>query len=101
MWSDELTLISTNGGDGWQNQKESGRRSVYANEISIGFSEFFQADQAGYRTAKKFEIHRAEYNGEPLAEHEGRRYKILRTYGTSRDIIEITLSDKSERMEDY
>ena len=106
-WSDELTLLhedkpgnhKTDSG-GFGVSKPGKPSTVYANKKSVGFSEFFQAKQAGYTEQMKFDVFSAEYGGQTLAEYEGTRYRVLRAYvdpKTSGEFTELTLSDLSER----
>jgi len=101
-WSDELTLIHRTtelDGGGFSVQKEGAAVTVYANKKSVGYNEFFQAKQAGYTERLKFDVFVAEYSGETLAEYEGKRYEILRTYNSEKtpDLLELTLSDIKQR----
>ena len=104
-WSDELTLIHATIPDdpadatnehGFAVTEEGERTTVYANKKSVGFSEFFQAKMAGYNEEMKFDVFTVEYDGQTIAEYEGKRYMILRTYvdpKTSGEYTELTLSD--------
>ena len=68
------------------------RRTVYCTVKSIGQSEAYQALSVGLKPEIKIVIpHDFEYQGESLAEFEGVLYKILRTYVTEADGIELTL----------
>jgi len=104
QWSDEVTLIfekpSGTDTEGFGKSPDGEAVTVYANEKSVGFSEFFVAKQAGYTEQKKFDMFTAEYSGQTIAEHNGKRYRVLRTYinpKTSGEFIELTLSDLKER----
>jgi hypothetical protein len=108
-WSDEITLIGVKLPDGQTDatdengfplQLEEAKTTVFANKKSVGFNEFFKARQAGYTAHLKFDVFTEEYDGQPFAEYNGKRFKILRTYiftNTSGDYTELTLSDLSER----
>jgi len=108
-WSDELTLTfeqstpdhaDATDSDGFTLPRVGKETTVYANKKSVGFSEFFKAKQAGYTEQLKFDIFTVEYEGQTLAEYEGKRYRILRTYidpKTAGEFTELTLSDLSER----
>ena len=107
-WSDELTLIAVIPFDdpaeavnenGYGLPGKEIKTDVFGNKKSVGFSEFFKAQMAGYKEELKFDVYTAEYNGEGLVEHEGKRYKILRSYVDPKsggDITELTLSDLSQ-----
>lgn len=106
-WSDEITLIALSdpaekvNEKGFKNQKTETATTVYGNKKSVGYSEFYKAAQAGYQTELKFDVFTEEYSGQELAEVEGRRYKVLRTYvSKSGEITELTLSDLAELAED-
>ena len=102
VWKDELVLVSQEAADeqtngqGFPNVGQEKQRPVYANKKSVGYNEFYRAAEAGYTVELKFEIRSEEYEGETMAEYDGRRYRILRAYETT-DIIELTLSDLSTR----
>lgn len=103
-WSDILTLIAVavpteeTDDSGFYAEPTETKREVFANRKSVGYSEFYKSDLAGYSTELKFDVHSQEYAGEPFAEYGGKRYKILRTYDTKNgEFTELTLSDLSER----
>lgn len=67
------------------------RRKVYCTVKSIGQTEAYQAMGAGLNPERKFVLaHDFEYRDEKYAEHEGVRWRILRTYVTESDGIELT-----------
>lgn len=58
-------------------------REVFCGVRSIGQKEFYQAHASDFRPEIKFILaDYLDYEGETLAEHDGRRYRILRTYRT-------------------
>ena len=66
-------------------------REVFVDEISIGQSEFYQAQAAGLKAEIKLKLaDYVDYQGEKTVKYEGKEYQILRTYkaGTR---LEITL----------
>lgn len=66
-------------------------RDVYCTARSIGMKEAYQAMATGLNPEIKIVLaHDFEYQDEPLLEYEGRRYKIIRTYITEADGIELT-----------
>lgn len=101
---DEITLIAQTpptervNENGFPNPWEETRTTVFCNVKSVGFSEFYKAAQAGYEAELKCDVYAEEYHKERLAEYEGRRFKILRTYRDPKkpDEIELTLSDITE-----
>lgn len=68
------------------------RRKVYCTVRSIGMQEAYQAMGVGLAPELKVILrHDFEYKGESKCEMNGIRYKILRTYVTEEDGIELTL----------
>lgn len=103
-WSEILKLIAVTppeqetNENGFKNPPAETARIVFADKKSVGYAEFYKAQQSGYNVELKFDIYADEYHGEPLAEYEGKRYKILRTYlSKNGETVELTLSDMTER----
>ena len=100
-WSDELTLLSpetdpaeSKSDAGYAEETPMIRRTLFCSKKSVGYSEFYKAQQQGQYARFKFDIYTAEYAGERLAEYEGVRYTILRAYELENgEITELTLSD--------
>jgi len=68
------------------------KRTVYCTVKSIGMQEAYQAMGIGLNPELKVVLaHDFEYEGERLCEISGQRYKVLRTYITETDGIELTL----------
>lgn len=61
--------------------KTTTERLVFANEMSVGFAEFYTAGNSGMKPEKQFEIYSFEYEGESTLRHDGREYKVIRTSG--------------------
>ena len=67
-------------------------RTVFCTVKSIGQQEAYQAMGIGLNPELKVILaHDFEYGGEPLCELSGVRFRILRTYITETDGIELTL----------
>ena len=67
-------------------------RKVFCTVRSIGMQEAYQAMGVGLAPELKVILaHDFEYCGEPLAELNGQKFKIIRTYITEKDGIELTL----------
>lgn len=103
-WCDAVTLILTvppteeTNNNGFAELPTEQSRLVFCNKKSVGYSEFYKSQQAGYKTELKLDLHTEDYSGEALIEFEGRRYKVLRTYESKAgDFTELTLSDLAER----
>ena len=68
------------------------RRTVYCTIKSIGMQEAYQAMGIGLNPELKVCLaHDFEYAGERICELAGQRYRILRTYITETDGIELTI----------
>lgn len=68
---------------------ETGRQ-VFAELRSIGQTEFYQAQAVGLKPEIKFVLaDYYDYQNEQTLEHEGTRYRVLRTYRTGHQ-LEIT-----------
>lgn len=68
------------------------KTEIYAEELKVERAEFYQARRAGMSVHKVLKICRWDYNGETQIEHDGKRYKIERTYPVSLDNIELICS---------
>lgn len=66
------------------------RKTVLCNVKSVGRNEFYSAATAGLRPSIVFVIHGYEYDGEQFVEFEGIRYKVIRTYSTDFEEMELT-----------
>ena len=93
MKSNVVTLISESpDAHGVGVDAEESSRTVYCTVKSIGMQEAYQAMGVGLAPELKVILaHDFEYDGEPIAELCGVRFKILRTYITEQDGIELTL----------
>lgn len=71
--------------------REETRRRVFCRARSIGMQEAYQAMATGLNPEIKIILaHDFEYQDEQELEYEGKRYKIIRTYVTEADGIELT-----------
>ncbi len=62
------------------NQVESPvERMVFAEELAVYSSEFYNAAVAGMRPEKMFEVYTHEYQGEAKLKHNNITYRIIRT----------------------
>ena len=83
---DLLTLIKRTPGT-----DELTKRDVFCGVLSIGQAEFYQANSQGIHPEAKFILaDYLDYAGETLADHNGQRYRILRTYRTGQS-LELTV----------
>ena len=93
MKANVVTLIAESpAAHGVGEAPEESRRDVYCTVKSIGMQEAYQAMGQGLNPELKVIVpHDFEYMGEPECELCGTRFRILRTYITETDGIELTL----------
>ncbi len=67
---------------------------VYANKIAIKRNEFYQAQAAGFKPEKSFEIRTMDFDEDKHThvKYKDVTYKILRSYEVDSEITEITLT---------
>ena len=97
MWNHEITLIENKitGKDKLkQNIIEEVKTVLLCRKKSVTRSEFYQANQAGIRPSLVVDIHSFEYDNQELAEFEGKRYRILKTYPVDLETLELTMTEK-------
>ena len=67
------------------------KREVFCGFRSIGMAEFYSANSTDYRPELKLVLaDYLDYDGETLADYNGVRYRILRTYRAGQE-LELTL----------
>ena len=91
--SNVVTLIAESpAAHGVGTDPEEITRTVYCTVRSIGMNEAYQAMGQGLNPELKVILaHDFEYAGEPYCELAGVRFRILRTYITEADGIELTV----------
>ncbi|HEM2575423.1 TPA: phage head closure protein [Streptococcus suis] len=97
MWNHEITLVAKKitGKDKLkQNITEEVKTVLLCRKKSITRSEFYQANQTGIRPSLVVDIHSFEYDNQELAEFEGKRYHILKTYPVDLETLELTMTEK-------
>ena len=76
--------------------KEDVLREVFCGVRSIGMKEFYSANSTDYRPELKLVLaDYLDYNDETLADYNGQRYRILRTYRAGQE-LELTLERAPE-----
>ena len=67
---------------------------------SVGRSEFYQANASGYKPEMVFVLaDYLEYNEEILAEHNGQRYRVIRSYRTGQQLELVATKASAEEAE--
>lgn len=71
------------------------KRDVFCNISSVSASEWFDAGQAGLNPEYRATMFSYDYNGEQIAELDGTRYGVYRTYIGKNETIELYLERKA------
>lgn len=72
------------------------KREVFAGLRSVGQTEFYQSRATGYKPELKFVLaDHLDYNDETIIQHEGKFYRVVRTYRTGQE-LEIVVTRASE-----
>lgn len=67
------------------------KREVMCNDKGVKRTEFYQAATAGIKPERSIELKACEYQNEEYFEYDGVLYRVLRTYPTKAECIELTL----------
>lgn len=67
------------------------RTTILCSVKSAGRNDFYSGAAAGLRPEYVFTVHAYEYGGERIVEFEGVRYRVIRTYQTGIEEIELTV----------
>lgn len=70
---------------------------VWAERRSVTRNEFYQASQAGYKADAVFDVYAFEYAGQEIVEADNIKYKVVRTYQKSLDVVELTCQRRDEK----
>lgn len=78
---------------GVERSVESVSEPIFCDISSIYASEFYKAAQAGIRPNFKITTWAENYSGQPIAEVDGKRYALIRTF-LHDDVIELTAEER-------
>lgn len=70
------------------------RTTVYGIRSSVSSDEWFAANRSDINSKMRVTIYSFEYSGQTLAEVNGTRYAIYRTYESDMDHIELYLEEQ-------
>lgn len=70
-------------------------REVFCSVSSVSGAEFLDAGRSGIRATYKITMYAPDYTGEEIAELDGTRYGIYRTYLAKNEQIELYLERKA------
>ena len=95
--SNVLTLVDVTYTTDALNQQvpQETTRDVFCNVSSVSAQEFFAAGQAGLNPEWRVTMFSPDYNGEAIAELNGTRYGVYRTYLGKNETIELYLERKA------
>lgn len=91
MWCDTLELgklkiiVNDNGVE----EETITTREVFCNEKSVTTNEYYQSSQNGNEIKVIFEVKQIDYEKEQFVLYENETYKIIRTYKTNSEDIEL------------
>ncbi len=91
MWCDTLKLgklkiiVNDNGVE----EETITTREVFCNEKSVTTNEYYQSSQNGNEIKIIFEVKQIDYEKEQFVLYENETYKIIRTYKTNSEDIEL------------
>ena len=99
MRADVITLISENRtGHGVHEAVTESERTVMCTVESVRRTEYYDALNAGFRPEYVFKLALADdYQDERLVKFRGQKFRVVRTYLTEDDGIEITVERSDER----
>lgn len=91
MWCDTLDLGKLNiiVNDNGVEEERLITREVFCNEKSVTTNEYYQSSQNGNEIKIIFEVKQIDYEKEQYVIYEGESYKIMRTYKTNSEDIEL------------
>lgn len=91
MWCDALELgnlevvVNNNGVE----ENNLITREVFCNEKSVSTNEYYQSSQNGNEIKVVLEVKQIDYEKEQYVIYEGETYKVVRTYRTNSEDIEL------------
>ena len=88
-----ITVTQTTNANGFPVNAET-ERQVFAQVKSVRQNEFYQANQVGLQLQIMFVIRAIEYNNEQYLSYKNKDYKIIRTYQTDSEMIELVCADR-------
>lgn len=95
-WNDEITLIGVTYTDDVLNQKVATetRHTVLCDIQSVTGQEFMDAGRSGIHPDCRARLFFGDYSGQKIAEVNGKRLAVYRTYQPTKDVIELYLEER-------
>lgn len=77
--------------------EDDSARAVFCRVASIGMREFYEASARDFYPELKFILpDYLEYNGEQLAEYDGQRFRVLRTFRAGQELEIVVVRASAE-----
>lgn len=91
MWGDilELGKLKVIANDNGVEEEKLDLREVFCNEKSVTTNEYYKSSQNGEEIKLVFEVKQIDYEKEKYVVYEGETYKVIRTYKTNSEDIEL------------
>lgn len=87
-----VDVCSTPDADGYKTPQET-KTEVFADLQSVRRAEFYDSLRAGVKMAEAFVVRAFDYSGQAYVEHDGKRYKVERTYTKDGEFVELNCSE--------
>lgn len=94
LWNEVIQLLAVTEGTDARGEltKTETPRQIYADRQSVRQSEFYAAQTAGMKPEIMFVVRACDYQNEQELLHDGRRYRIIRTYSKDGETLELVCS---------
>lgn len=95
MYCEEIELVQITeerDGDGYVVNTEY-KKLVFADAQSVKREEFYSGMKAGIVLSATFVMMACDYENQQYVDYDGVRYKVVRTYRTGRDQIELNCTE--------
>lgn len=91
MWCDiaELGRLNLVVNDNGVEEEQLSYKEVFCNEKSVGTNEYYKSSQNGNEIKVVFEVKQIDYEKEQYVIYEGETYKVVRTYKSNSEDIEL------------
>ena len=90
---DLVTPMKTADPDGYDDIEESARQIICTFSDAVARGEFYEGMKAGLNLSAEAEIWPEDYQHEELVEHNGIRYRVVRSYPTGQGTMILILTE--------
>ena len=95
-WSDVIDLVAIEDdqdSEGYGIEAPSKRTLFCTFQAGVSQKEFYYANKAGLIASASVELWAVDYQGEKFAEFRGKRYRVVRNFMSSFDIVTLILAE--------